>query len=344
MKIIKSLIVALMAIATFTQCDALRSVSSNRVTSQGSPYEVVVVCNQPEWESELGDSLRSILGAQIPYLNQEEVIYSVIRVTNQSYKDLIARHRNILEVNVQPSISEASIAVRYDLAASPQIVLTLQAPSIASATAYVSENRESLVQAIEMAERDRSVAFAKKYNVKVLGDMIFEKFGVKMNIPEGYLLRDEKEDFIWMSYEYPIASQGIVVYSYPAEFGVKSLTSELLLEARNKYTAYIPGPSEGSYMTTYAENDQLFRPLRINGRLWCEMRGFWDVANDFMGGPYVSYSTIDEATNRVFTIDCYVYSPKYAKRNYIKSLEHIVYGTSFPTPKTPESESHLQVE
>ena len=72
------------------------------------------------------------------------------------------------------------------------------------------------------------------------------------------------------------------------------------------------------------------KTLKINGREWVEMRGFWEVANDFMGGPFVSYTTLDERTGQLFTLDCYVYSPKYGKRNFLRPLEHIVYGVSFP--------------
>ena len=70
--------------------------------------------------------------------------------------------------------------------------------------------------------------------------------------------------------------------------------------------------------------------MRINGRSWIELRGLWEVENDFMGGPFVSYTTLDERTNRLITLDCYVYSPKYGKRNYLRALEHLVYVISFP--------------
>ena len=74
----------------------------------------------------------------------------------------------------------------------------------------------------------------------------------------------------------------------------------------------------------------LYRTVVVNGKEWIEMRGFWDVENDYMGGPFVSYTTINDATNEVFTIDCYVHSPKYGKRNFIRPLEHLVYLISFP--------------
>lgn len=63
-------------------------------------------------------------------------------------------------------------------------------------------------------------------------------------------------------------------------------------------------------MTTSEAFEPDYRMFRLEGRLWCELRGFWDVHGDFMGGPFVSYTTVDTATGRVLTIDCYVYSPK----------------------------------
>ena len=62
------------------------------------------------------------------------------------------------------------------------------------------------------------------------------------------------------------------------------------------------------------------------------MRGFWDVEKAFMGGPFVSYSTIDTKTGYVVTFDCYVYAPKLPphKRNLLHSLEHLLYTIQFP--------------
>ena len=68
----------------------------------------------------------------------------------------------------------------------------------------------------------------------------------------------------------------------------------------------------------------------MQGRLWVELRGFWDVAGDYMGGPFVSYSTVDLKTNRVFTIDCYIFSPKAHKRNFMRGVEHLLYLIDFP--------------
>ena len=107
-------------------------------------------------------------------------------------------------------------------------------------------------------------------------------------------------------------------------------------------TKRIPGPSDGSYMATvtripnieddgYVDFVPQRKVLKINGKEWIELRGFWDVEHDFMGGPFVSYTTLHNG--KLLTIDCYVYSPKYGKRNFLRPLEHLVYGVTFSSDK-----------
>lgn len=271
-----------------------------------------------------------MLTAPIPYLQQREPIFNVLRVTEQGYSNLVTRHRNILRTHIDPTIDSTYVAVQYNLHSTPQIVVTLQSPTEEAMTEYLSDNREPIVEVIERAERDRAVNYAREFNVKSLEALVKSKFGFEMSIPQGYTLRNEGEDFIWISYEYPTASQGVVIYSYPATEGVLSLSEESLVAARNKFTAKIPGPAEGSHMTTFMEYTPDYSAYRLDGRLWVEMHGLWDVKGDFMGGPFVSFSTIDVPTNRVVTIDAYVYSPKLGKRNFIRGVEHLIYNIKFP--------------
>lgn len=142
--------------AAMTACDAFHSLTKSRLkTAQGSPYELIVVCPQQEWTGELGDTLRSILTAPVPYLNQTEPLFDVLRVTERGFSGMVADHRNILKIVEDPSLTATNIAVQYDVTAEPQIVLTLQGPDDKALTDYLSEHRESLVQVLEKAERDR---------------------------------------------------------------------------------------------------------------------------------------------------------------------------------------------
>lgn len=336
-KLLKATFIVVMLFLT-AGCDSFRSLTGAKKTAQGSPYEVLVVCDGREWESALGEELRAVLESPVEMLNQVEPMFNVVRITARDFKHLLPSYRNILKVLCSPEVKETAILAQYDVVASSQIVLTFQGPSIGSMVEYLKANGNSLLQVLEMAERNRTIEYAKKQGAKALEKIIREEFDIEMPIPNGYLFRAESEDFVWASNEYPAASQGFFIYTHPFK-GKSSVTTESLVKARNEFAKRIPGPSDGSYMTTVkripnVEDDGYvdFLPQRkvvkIDGREWIELRGFWEVEKDFMGGPFVSYTTFDDG--ELLTIDCYVYSPKYGKRNFLRPLEHLVYGVKFP--------------
>lgn len=82
-----------------------------------------------------------------------------------------------------------------------------------------------------------------------------------------------------------------------------------------------------------------YRTMRIGDRPWVEMYGLWDVEHYFMGGPYVSYTTVNKELGEVITVDCYVYSPKVDKRNMLRELQHMIYLIDFPETDTLQNEA-----
>ena len=261
MKRLIGLSIILLFAALTTGCDAFRTLSdANIKTSQGKPYELILVCPQAEWTGEVGDTLRAILTAPVPYINQTEPLFDVLRVTERGFRNMIAEHRNILKVLVDPSVKETTVAVQYDVTAQPQVVLTLQGPDDRSVVEYLSQHRAELVRVLEMAERDRDVAYNAKFGNPGIEEAIRKTFGIRMNVPKGYLLAASQPDFLWARYEYPTASQGFFLYSYPYA-GPQSLTAAALTAARNQFAARIPGPSDGSYMTTSAAFGRSLRQL-----------------------------------------------------------------------------------
>lgn len=342
-----SLLPVLGALIMMTGCKSFYDLSSAD-NATGTPYELVLVCAQPEWQSELGDTLQAILKQPVKELMQYEPMYNVMRILPNNFKSLTERHRNIIVVNVDPSIPEAGITVNYDRSAKPQIYITLKGPDTQTLTRYVSDHRDNIIYVLEKAERDRTIAYASKYYSTPLREKILDKFGMDLAVANDYQLRTTSDDMIWISKEFPMASQGFFIYKYPYE-GKESLSAEALMKARNRFASRIPGPADGSYMSTVnkipneAGDDYIpfipeYRTLLIGDRPWIEMVGLWDVENYFMGGPYVSYTTLNKATNEVVTIDCYVYYPKTKKRNMLRELQHLVYMADFPAAAKQSAE------
>ena len=73
-----------------------------------------------------------------------------------------------------------------------------------------------------------------------------------------------------------------------------------------------------------------FKEFSNKGRYTAELRGRWTLVNDFMGGPFVSFSQVDEKRGRVVTVEGYVYAPNEKKRKFIREVESILWTLQFP--------------
>ena len=115
------------ALMSFVGCDAFYSASTSD-NSTGSPYEVVVVCDQQPWLSELGDTLQSVLQQPVKELPTYQAMFDVMRVLPSNFKSLTRHHRNVIVVHVNPEFEEPKIEAQYDATAAPQIFISIKGP------------------------------------------------------------------------------------------------------------------------------------------------------------------------------------------------------------------------
>lgn len=320
------LFAALAAVALLTACQQ----RDHKLESTGRAFELFIVCDDAVWDGIVGDTLRAILLEPVPMLNQVEPYADLKHIRPKAMTGLLFKQTNLMNVTLGAEYTEPRIGVRYDVYAAPQLVVDVTGPDAATVTDYLWAHSTEIKQVLELAERDRYLTWGKKYNEKTLQKQIKKDFGFDMVVPRGYRLRsaDNAKHFMWLSYELPLVSQGIVIYSYPYT-GKSDFELDSLVSKRDQFVGLVPGPADNSYMGT-SEIEPDLRYVRIEGRFWTEMRGFWSVKGDFMGGPFVSYSTLDPENHRVVCIDMYVFSPKYNKRNYIRQMEHLIYEVHFP--------------
>ena len=340
MKLFSHFIIAATALLSLVGCNGLFTSEEAKI---GAPYSVVVVCDNKIWLGELGKEIQNTLEQPIDMVKENEKSFDITHISPEEFTEAYQTHRNILRVECSPSEKECVLTMRRNVHSSPQAILTLRGPSAKELTNYLKENGQYLMQELESTERERTLSAAKKSGSAAVAYTIKEKFGIEMHVPAGYNVRDKQDNFLWASNEYPKASQGFFIYTHPF-VPEDSLSVRALVRARNSAARLIPGPADGSFMTTVTaipdvENNRYieFLPKRevveINGRHWVELRGFWEVDGDFMGGPFVSYTTLDERFNKLITLDCYLYAPaeKGGQRKLLRWLEHLVHGVTIPT-------------
>ncbi len=310
----------LLVVVLFISC---APTGDNKPSSQGAPYEIIVVADHTVWDGAAGEAIRAMLQQRVPMVNREEPQFDVLRVLPAGFKNLVTRHPNILIVRIDPTVAEPLLGMNENVYAAPQAVLTLSAPDEESLVQLINDQRENIMLVLEAAHRMRDVSTAQTHTPKEIATVIEQKFGITLATYPGYVVAGEKEDFLWLRYEMPTASQGIVVYTYPFESSM-DLTEQNILKRRDEFVANIPGEVAGSHMATNTEMHEMTYKT-IHGRPWVEVRGFWRVQGDYMGGPFVSYSTLDMERSRIVVIDFYVYSPQLKQRNFIRQLEHLIY-------------------
>jgi len=292
----------------------------------GKAGEVGIVMDKTNWEGELGAAFRATLASDFPFLPQREPTFTLFNVPNNAFNSIFQSHRNIILVNISADITEAQMVFQENVWAAPQIVVTLSGPNASAVLECFDQQKEKLVSALEQAERNRVITNSKRYEETGLRMLVNESFGGSSYFPQGFSLLKQDPDFIWIAYRTTNIDQCILVYSYPYIDHATSFSKKEMLRIRNEMLKKnVPGQLENSYMIT-ADVEPSFSWIHYNHKDFAELRGLWEVQNDFMGGPFVSHSYLDSTRNRVVVLDAFVYAPRYDKRNYLRQAESILYS------------------
>lgn len=323
-----SALTALLSIIWLTySCDDGSVLMKN---STGKPGELVVVMGKEYWESKAGDTIQYYLSQPQLGLPQVEPILTVTNIPPEAFK-AFETTRNLVVTKISPTVTEAAVTVQKEIFSKSQLVVSVQAPDVESFVKIFSEKSDYIIAAILQAEKRRLMEmYAKpRYRSEPIHEHLMQKHNYTLNVPKGYDLLKDTSDFVWIAYDAQLTTQGIAVYSFPYESD-STFTTEYLLHKRDSVMKlHIPGPTPGSYMTTEHQVPALAQSFRLNGNYTVEIRGLWRVEGDFMGGPFVSLSSLDLARKRVVTAEGFLYSPKYDKRDYLRQLEAVIYSLTF---------------
>ncbi|NOY37972.1 MAG: DUF4837 family protein [Chlorobi bacterium] len=300
----------------------------------GAAGEVLLVMPDAQWERPAGEKFKALLTQEIPYLPQPEPMFTLIHVSPANFDKMFFSHRNIIIVKTGSQYKEARLVIKKDQWAAPQIVIDVEAPSDSTLVQLLNVRGSALVDKINQAERDRILSNYRSYIEAPIYQTLKSKYHLTLAIPKGYSLDVDSVDFAWIASETPATSQGILIYTYPYTDEIE-LAPGNLIKTRNRFLKkYVHGPVEGTFMSTETLLPPLFHEFTLNGEYVAEMKGLWKLENGFMGGPFVSFTTIDKYRNRVVTVEGFVYAPSEKKRELFRQVESILYSLKIVPPET----------
>jgi hypothetical protein len=300
--------------------------------SVGATSEILVVTqNAEQWNGAEGAAIRAFFEQPQYGLPQDEPLFRLSSLTIDKLSDMFKKHRNILVVETNNKLNEAQVETRSNLWANPQRVIKITAPDSDRWIAAFNENKDGFKLLFDKSERERLMnIFRPTANIKVM-DPLMRQFGIKLTIPEGFYVAKQESNFMWIRKETNEFSNALIIYSIPYNDTIDLNPKFLIARRDSVLQRYIPGPTLGSFMTTDKEFivPQVINTTHFVTPFAVEMRGVWNVVGDFMGGPFLSYTIVDERRGRLLTIEGYVYFPNKPKRDHLRQLEAILYSFEF---------------
>ena len=304
--------------------------------STGRTNEILIVTNsKAQWNGEIGFVVRRFFEEPLVGMPQPEPMFKLFNVADKDFTKIFKTQHNILIIDINDKFTEPIVETREDYWSKPQRVMKITAPDTASFRKVFGEHSTAFLKAFNQLEiRRMNEQFTRARNVHLI-HRLYEKFGFTMQISGGFVVAAQSDHFIWLRQSVHRVKQdvemGIIIYEEPYS-DTSAFAPEKILFIRDSLTsAFIPGPSEGSYMILSTDFiDPVFTRIDdfVTG-FAVETRGLWMVEHDFMGGPFISYTFVDPQLERVITVDGYVYNPSGLKRNFIRQLEAIIHTIDF---------------
>lgn len=317
------------SVLSFTSCN--EDSKQAKIPSTGGPNEMLVITqNIEQWDGELGDSIRAAFSLEMPVLSIPEPEFNLVNINEKSLeKQMFKAHHNLFILEIDKKFTSAYVETRKDLWATPQIVIKINAPNHEAFLQAFEESKKTALELYRENERIRIInSYASKFkNINVARDLR-KNFKLEMNIPKGYKTAVLEENFAWIRKETTTNSMSIMIYTTPYA-DTNAFNPNRIRQSRDLLTKVkIPGPTPESYQKISHEYIQpQIRKLNFNGNYATEIRGLWDLENDFMGGPFLSYTFVDETQNKVITVDGFMYAPKQKKTVMLRELEAILWST-----------------
>ena len=299
--------------------------------SSGKVGNIVLVLSEEVYNSTVVDSIVTMMNSEVEGLPQFESQFDLVIIKESEFSHLFQMHRNIFTVHVDKEIKseDPELAVKKDVWSKPQVVARLRARDTTALKNVIMSYAQPLCETFNNAERNRIMADYSTIIQQEAKKQLQDNFNITSSVPRTFHPVVKEKSFLWLRRQERDYEQGLMIYKKPYTDRNEFLT-ENIVEFRDSISKQnIPGPSEGSFMTTEKRLPFFSDTLKIDDKFGILTRGLWRTEGDFMGGPFINYTFYNESIGQLISIDGYVYAPKYDKREKVRQLEAIIYSLRY---------------
>lgn len=320
----KPIIILIISAVILSGCNSNSKVALS--ASSGNINNLSVVIDNNLWEGSVGDNIRSLIGASLYGLPQDEPLFTLRQMPTSIFTGFVRKNRIVLKV---VKGEEAGTQFYKDSYAKPQKMVVVSGFTNSEIIDQIKENADKIISVFkfeEIKEKQRRIlkSINKNNNIETV-------LGVTMDFPSAYRVAKEEGDFFWLRRDIQTGTINFLVYEIPLnQIRQKDNPLNEVIKLRDSIgKAHIPGPLEGTYMITEEAYTPAISKTLIGERNAYETRSTWQVKNAFMAGPFLNYVIKDEQKQRFVVFEGFVFAPSVGKRDYMFELEAIAKSIKF---------------
>lgn len=290
--------------------------------SSGNLNHITVVMPETDWKGELGAVVREELQQIYEGLPIDEPQYSINYLNTKTFTGFARQSRNVVwfQKGDNPAFQLAQ-----NQFARPQILANVRGEDSEIQGFLFQENATLLRQTF--AENERKEKMRRIRKSLTTEETLPNRFGFTLEYPSAYETVKDTANFVWIQKPMRKGHLNLIAYTLEPEALSEQFNGQILDLRDSIGKRYIPGRLKGSYFIT----ERAFRPYyyktKLGGSTTFLTKGTWEVANDFMAGPFVNYAIKDSLSKKWIVIEGFAFAPSASKRDYMFELNSIL--TSF---------------
>jgi hypothetical protein len=289
--------------------------------SSGVINSLSIVIDNELWEGSIGEKIRSIIGAPVYGLPQDEPLFTMHQMPPHVFTDFATKNRTVIKIERG---KPADTKFLNNVYAQPQKVILVTGNTIQEIVEQWDLNGQKVVSVlknVEIREKQRriNISLNKKNNIE-------EVLGLTIRFPSAYRIAKEDGSFFWIRKDLKTGSMNLMLYELPMDAISKGdeAINDIIRIRDSVGKEHIPGPLEGSYMITEQAYTPYLNETIIDNKPALEIRSTWEVKNAFMAGPFINYTVEDKINNRLVVLEGFTFAPSINKRNHMFELEAII--------------------
>lgn len=320
----------------------------------GKMNEIVVIADDDIWEGPVGDTLKYYFESAYPILPAPEPLFDLrhftpTELTEEPLRKELRTYLILADLSDADSPTtkmlkedlgqskfdqaleddELNSTVGKDKWARGQLLAYLFASSEAKLLELIPKRFTTVANRV--IKHDEPALDASVYAVegvnKGMSKDILEDYNVNIQMPGSYrtVIEDREMPLLWMRRDIEEATFNIVFQRFKYE-NPEQLEKDRVLASFNEFgKEYVRSTDKDSYLVINDQDLPINRyDLNIEGVYGAEYRGIWEMTEDFIGGPFISYVILDEDKTSYTMITVFVMAPGKKKRDFMRQLDHIV--------------------